>query len=427
MSPLAAAWRDYRDAARSFSPAARAFLVSTLFSWTGFGVNQVLFNLYLVEAGFRESFVGRALSMTGLGLALAAIPAGWLADRWGRRRCLIAGGVLDGIALAARSLTVDPAAVLATSFVAGVGQSMIAIAAAPYLTEHSAPRERTHLFSAFFALELLAGVCGSLLGGALPHGLQQLAPGLARFGAYRATLVVGAVVEILSVVPLLARRGAPETPIARQPMASDPRSARLVTHIGVFAFLVGAGAGLVIPFMNLYFKTRFACSSAQIGVFFSLAQVSTAFAALIGPAVARRFGRLRTAVGSQLMSIPFLVTLGFERRLDVAVGAFWLRASLMQAAMPLLNAFIMEAMPRDLRARTTSVINLLWNVGWAMSATLSGVIIQNFGYAVPFSVTGVLYLAATLSFWRSFRHVAEQGGAPAPEALAAEAGHAAPE
>jgi len=422
MSPVAAAWRDYRDAARAFSPAARAFLLATLFSWTGFGVNQVLFNLYLVEAGYRESFVGHAVSMTGFGLALAALPSGWLADHWGRRRCLVTGGVIDGLALAIRALTVHPTALLATSFVAGFGQSMIAIAAAPYITDHSTPRERTHLFSAFFSFQLLAGVSGSLLGGWLPHGLLALpGTGLSRFVAYRITLVTGAVIEILSVIPLLALHAPAEAPVRRSPILSDPHGLRVLTRIALFAALLGAGAGLVIPFMNLYFKTRFACSSAQIGVFFSLAQVSTALAALFGPAFARRFGRLRTAVGSQLLSIPFMVTLGFENRLGLAVGAFWLRATLMQASMPLLTAFIMESLPLHLRARATSMLNLLWNVGWAVSATLAGGIIQNFGYAVPFTVTGALYLAATGSFWLSFRHMREEG-TPAPEALTVEAG-----
>ena len=113
----------------------------------------------------------------------------------------------------------------------------------------------------------------------------------------------------------------------------------------VNAFLIGAGAGLVIPFMNLYFKTRFDCSSAQIGVFFSVAQVATAIAMLLGPVIARRFGKLRTATASQLLSLPFLVTLGAEQRLEVAVGAFWLRAMLMQASTPLIGAFVMETVP----------------------------------------------------------------------------------
>jgi len=90
--------------------------------------------------------------------------------------------------------------------------------------------------------------------------------------------------------------------------------------------------------------------------------------------------------------------------------------------MPLLTAFIMESLPLHLRARATSMLNLLWNVGWAVSATLAGGVIQNFGYVLPFTVTGALYLAATTSFWFSFRHLRAEG-APAPEALAVEAGH----
>src|SRR5439155_24668226 len=109
-----------------------------------------------------------------------------------------------------------------------------------------------------------------------------------------------------------------------------PEIRRRLRPIAVNGLLIGAGAGLVIPFMNLYFAERFHCSSAQIGTFFSVAQVCTAAAALLGPALARRFGKLRTAVIAQLLSLPFLLTLGIERRLPMAVGAFWARATLMQ-------------------------------------------------------------------------------------------------
>ena len=65
-------------------------------------------------------------------------------------------------------------------------------------------------------------------------------------------------------------------------------------------------------------------------------------------------------------------------------------------------------------------MNLLWNVGWAVSATLSGSLIQQFGYTVPFSVTGSLYLIATTMFWLSFRNVEERGTSAGGEALVTE-------
>ena len=414
MSPLRRALDDFRAAAREFSRPARLYLLSEFLAWTGHGIMSVLYNLYLVEGGYQEAFVGRAVSVTALGLALTALPAGVLAERWGRRRCLILGAVLDGLGFLVRASFLSPGPILASSFVAGAGQAMLAIAAAPFITEHSTPRERTHLFSAFFAFALLAGVAGSALGGLLPRLALALPVGFRPdlLNAYRLALMVGGASSLSAALPLLRLRGLHEAPLVRAGEPVPARAALRLLPIGLNAALVGAGAGLVIPFMNLYFRTRFQCSSGQIGLFFSVAQVFTAVAALLAPAVARRAGKMRAAVISQLLSLPFLVTLGFESHLGIAVAAFWMRATLMQASTPLMQAFIMEALPPGLRARATSIINLVWNVGWAVSATLAGVIIQHFGYAVPFYCTAVLYALAASVFYFAFRNTPEIAAEP---------------
>ena len=405
MTALIAAWRDYREAARAFSRPARLYLIAELLAWTGHGVFQVVFNLYLVEGGFAESFVGRAVSLNALGLALAAWPAGRLAERWGRLRCLRFGALLEGVALLVRCTVMLPGVIYGASLLAGVGQALLAIAAAPFLTEHSTPRERTHLFSAFFATALIAGVAGSILGGLLPTAVRRLP---ASFGpdlltAYRIALVAGAVLALSAAVPLLRLRGLVEAVHNKSGGTKAHQALRQLAPITLNAFLIGSGAGLVIPFMNLYFARRFGCSSGQIGLFFSLAQTLTAAAALVGPFLAGRFGKLRTATALELLSLPFLVTLGAERHLGVAVIAFLLRATLMQASSPLVQAFIMEALPPELRARASSLINLSWNVGWATSAAAAGLIIQHLGYDVPFYITAVLYATAAVSFYASFR------------------------
>ena len=414
MSPLRRTWNDYREAAGRFSRPARLYLLAELLAWTGHGVFQVLFNLYLVEGGFKESFIGRAISLNGIGLAVAAIPAGLLADRWGRRRCLLLGALLDGTGMILRVSVLAPGVIYASSFVAGAGQSLLAIAAAPFLTEHSTGRERTHLFSAFFATALIAGVVGSLLGGWVPAGLHALPASWRpdRLMAYRISLLLGGSFALIAAIPIARLRGLSEAPIERSTNATFREDARQLGPIALNFFLIGVGAGLVIPFMNLYFATRFHCTSAQIGTFFSIAQIFTAAAALLGPALARRFGLLRTATASQLLSLPFLVTLGAERRLSIAVGAFWMRATLMQASTPLIQTFVMEKLPAALRARSTSLGNLLWNIGWASSATLAGVVIQKFGYDVPFYITAALYCIAAVTFYVAFRHHAASGAMP---------------
>jgi MFS family permease len=409
VSPLIGAWRDYRDAARRFSPPARRLLAAEFLMWCGYGVSQVLFNLYLVESGFGPRVVGHAISLFGVGVAIAALPAGWIANRLGRSRTLQLGVLVDGLGQLLRCLWPAAGLVYTASLITGAGQSLIQIPSAPYMTEHSTPRERTHLFSTLFALSLFAGVLGTLFGGWLPRLLVALPGGFpgGLAGAYRASLVLGALVSLSGSLVLagLPQDAAPDP--ARLAAPPTPEMKRRLVPIGVNALLIGAGAGLVIPFMNLYFSQRFQCSSAQIGSFFSAAQVLTAIASLLAPALAWRFGKLRTALCAQLLSLPFLVTLGIEHRLEVAVGAFWIRATLMQAVTPLLGTFVMEALPSELRATATGLINLLWNVGWALSATLAGGVIQQFGYEVPFYATASLYAAAALYFYASFRGTPE--------------------
>ena len=408
MNALAQTIAEYREATRHFSRPARMFLVSTSLTWMAYGLNSVLFNLYLTAGGFRETFVGHVISFNAMGVALVALPAGVLADRWGRRRCIVLGTVLEGAALAARASMLSPGVITVASFLVGAGQALCAIAAAPFITEHSSARERTHLFSAFFSVELLAGVAGSMLGGWTPRLLLHLpaGAGMGLLVAYRITLLIGAAIALVAVLPMAWLAGVREAVITHT-RETTGKAARALTPLAVNAFLIGAGAGLVIPFMNLYFATRFQCSSAQIGVFFAIAAVTTAIAAALGPAFARRFGKLRTATAMELLSLPFLITLGAERSLAIAVGAFWMRATLMQAGIPLINAFVMESLPPSLRARASSLNNTVWNGGWAVSATLSGIIIQRFGYAVPFYITATLYAVAALYFYFSFRHQPE--------------------
>jgi MFS family permease len=427
VSPLRHAWTDYRDAARRFSPPARRLLAAEFLLWCGYGVSQVVFNLYLVECGFGPRVVGHAISLFGAGVATAALPASWIARRLGRGRTLTLGVLVDGLGQLLRCLWPAVGLVYVASTLAGIGQSLIQIPSAPFMAEHSSPRERTHLFSTLFAVSLFAGVLGSLFGGWLPRLLLAL-PGFTAGleGAYRAALVLGAAISMSGALVLagLPREAATATDGAAP--RPSPEVRRRLVPIGVNALLIGAGAGLVIPFMNLYFAQRFHCSSGQIGSFFSAAQVCTGGAALLAPAVARRFGKLRTALWAQLLSLPFLLTLGVEHRLEVAVFAFWIRATLMQAITPLLGTFIMEALPSELRATATGVINLVWNIGWAISATLAGGVIQQFGYEVPFFVTASLYAAAALYFYWSFRDLPEVRAEPrAPEEAAVHSGDGA--
>jgi predicted MFS family arabinose efflux permease len=119
--------------------------------------------------------------------------------------------------------------------------------------------------------------------------------------------------------------------------------------------------------------------------------------------IARKAGKLQAITALQLLSLPFLVTLGFETTLMVSVLAFWGRSAFMQMSSPLINSYAMDQLPPALRARAHGLNNMLWYVGWAASSALAGQVIARLGWAYPYYLTALFYGLATLTFWLNFR------------------------
>jgi len=58
--------RDYFHKIRMFSRNARLFLLSAVLGGFGWGIWSVIFNLYLLDLGFREDFIGYIFLLGGL-------------------------------------------------------------------------------------------------------------------------------------------------------------------------------------------------------------------------------------------------------------------------------------------------------------------------------------------------------------------------
>src|SRR5262249_7441220 len=154
---------------------------------------------------------------------------------------LILGAALDGLGLIGRAAFTPPTAILAAGLVAGVGQALLAVAAAPFLSEHSTTRERTHLFSTFFALELLAGVAGNLLGGGIPTRAPRLSLSLDPNLVARGPLLLGGLIALGSAPLLMRLPSEPAGPHAHAAVPTPPGASRMLWPIGCNAFLIGAG------------------------------------------------------------------------------------------------------------------------------------------------------------------------------------------
>ena len=245
----------------------------------GAGIFAVLLNLYLRGVGYHEQTIGRFLAVQSVAAAFASIPMGWLADRTSRRTTYLVGLAFLVAGFALIVVSYSPSAVLAACIINGIGNGAMMVTIQPFLQENSRRRQRPFLFSLNFSMGLVMSIFAGLLAGWLPRLFHffQIIPAHDETGALRLTLGVGVAFLILAVWPAFRLpRGV--LGLAKEPTASVPVAKRkgdrgeesenaasmqsadsvapfpLMARFMITSGLIGLGAGLIVPYFNLFFR-----------------------------------------------------------------------------------------------------------------------------------------------------------------------------
>ncbi len=402
---------NYLHQVKSFQPNARRFLIATFLAGFGGSVFGLLYNLYLLSLGQREDFIGLVASATTLTTALSGPLVVLLAPRLGFGRILALGFFFQVIASTGQALSTAPVAILAFATVWGLSAGFYWAPLPPFLAENSSPGERNHLFAINLAVQLVAGILGSLVGGQLPLLLGTENAGLGTLNTYRITLLLATGVAGLALLPMLRMRYAvPQTHTGRdlrEASAAEERAGRRgILALGVSALTMGIAIGLSFPFFNVYFAKQQGAGAEMIGRIFALNSVMSTFAALSAPALAQRLGYVRAISLGRGASGLALVGLAASPSLTLAVGAFWLRTLLLQMMSPLIDAFGMAIAPPRLRGLQSSVTSTFWHLGYSISSLAAGLAIVQYGFAPVFVVAaGIMLLNAVifLAYFRNWR------------------------
>ena len=75
---------------------------------------------------------------------------------------------------------------------------------------------------------------------------------------------------------------------------------------------ISLGAGLLMPFVNVFYKLRFALPDHVLGGLFAASSLAMGLAVMLVPLWVRRMGKVKTIVLTQVLSLPFLLLMGFS-------------------------------------------------------------------------------------------------------------------
>lgn len=368
------------------------FLVYALISYLGIGVFALMFNLYLVQLGYDEGFIGAFNAVYTLTMGVTCLGIGFLINRFGNWACIVAGTIEFTVSMLAMCFATDRWLLLLLAALNGIGSAFILTNQMPFVIEWTPKRHTATIAALSSALNSASVMLGSLIGGLLPGAIAIVSGADAEsVTAFRWTLVTGAALTGLSLLPMLAmgavRRDKHHHEFrvahAQLPNHRVRRQARrdiiALTLLGAF---LAFGVGAIEPFYNVLLEDM-GTPTSTIGLIFAVSGLVTTVLSLAGPALARKIGLVAAQVWIRLYHVPFhlaLIVLPTPAVVSLAYAARRISGSM---AWPLESAHVGGLLPPSARAHAFGMRSASWNIGFAIAAFISGQTIARTGSYTP--------------------------------------------
>jgi MFS family permease len=375
---------------RSRPRAALYGIVAAVFvSGTGIGSLLPILPLFLRERGASYSFVGVIVGAALVAQAVGQWPAGWLAERIGRREMMVAGLLVAATASLMFLLPLPVEWLVVVRFIQGLGFAAAAPAEVAAVADVVPPAELGRAYGWVAAARQSGLIVGPAIGGLL-----------AVFGRWTVFAVTGAALAAAALVAGLVlarsvRRAPAEIGIGRVLVRSGRVGVALRAMV-TLAIGLGLLIGIYDVIWSLYMRALGA-NDLVIGLSFTLFAlplvVATPFAGWASDRWDRRwlaFGSV--AVGSAMALIyPSLTNIAIVLCVGAVEGTLWAFTE------PSMNSFLMDAVP-DRRSEAQGVVGTAMSGSMAIGALVGGTLFS-MGLAVPFTaaaVAGVVFALVAL-------------------------------
>ena len=170
--------------------------------------------------------------------------------------------------------------------------------------------------------------------------------------------------------------------------------------------LISIGAGLTIPFVNLFFNSVFGLGASNFSLLGSITALLVFIFSLLVPSLRKKYGYWLTIVVVQSLAICCLVVMAvmelyvdYSFALVIAVIAFIFRQPLMHMAHPASNELMMNYVGKKNQELISALSSSLWSASWFISAKLfEWLRLLDYRYYEIFLITAVLYVIGVILF-----------------------------
>jgi len=365
----------------------------------------LILNIYLAKKGFSDPEIANFISYRFLAVMLLAFPLGIYIKGKPLKPFFMVGTL--GVPLVAITLILaieymrnDYLPILFVLW--GFVFTLFQVSSLPYVMRNTAPENQSHAISLNYATHSF----GTILSGIFIFLSGQFIPAI---DEGKILLLISSF-GFIGVYFLLKMDIDVVVPVKEKLQWKSYDWAVLIKAITP-TLIIAVGAGLTIPFINLFFFHNFQIDSSGFAVIGGVASFLVAVLALLVPNLKSRLGFKKGITYTQSISVIALVALATTEffndhwwALPLAVVCFWIRTPLMNMAAPMTSELIMNYVGSKNQEMLSAIMAAIWSGSWFFSSQIFRFLkSEGLPYAYIFYITAALYALGVLMYYLLIR------------------------
>lgn len=379
---------------------------ATFIVMAGQGVVSPVLPLYAKEFGVGTTMVGLTITMFAVARLIMNVPAGIIADRFGRRAILICGPLITSVGMIGSGLADSIWTLLAWRFVAGAGSALYMGGAMVYLIDIARPDQ----LSRYVATNQWALSLGVSLGPGIGGVVAE------RWGLSTPFLVVGCMAMAAAVYSLFRL---PET----RPEVVDPREERSEEQLvsdgeapaetlrsllvsKPFALLAFASMTIFVTrggtrgtLMPLRAEEALGWGPREIGLLFTCTGLLTLFTLMPAGRAADSIGRRSVILFSGVAAGLGALVVASSATVVAFVAGNVVMSLGTGTAGPAPAAFVADITPQRLRGVMVGMYRSSGDIGVIIGPVALGFLADQASITLSMTVAAVLVAAAGIAFF----------------------------
>ena len=401
-----------------------------------YGASSLVLALYLAELGHSDVMIGVFMTLTLAGDVLLSLCLTFVADRAGRRRILMLGGLLmtsSGVifALCSNYWILLMAAVVGVISSSGNEIGPFRAVEESTLAHLIEPPRRSDIFAFYVVVGTLGGAAGSIIGGWTTQALSQ--SGSDKINAYSSMFWLYAAIGLFKVIltlclsaecevhqtpeqddrrPLLGEQNStlrPSSPSKSKKTTNMSKSrlsketALLLLRLCTLFFFDSLGSGMMPNSLIAYFIWRkFGLLQGKLGNIIAMAQFVSSIGNLFASTLSKRIGPVKTMVCTHLPSAVFLAMIPLPASLLLTVVLIVARSSLSSMDQAPRSVFLSAIVKSHERTAVMGIVNTSKTLSQSLGPVITGLLADHGDFWIAFIVAGSVKILYDIGFLAMF-------------------------